>query len=36
MKPEMLVPVARQLLAHSQARGAQAMDLARALARAPA
>jgi CRP/FNR family cyclic AMP-dependent transcriptional regulator len=33
MKPEMLVPVARQLLAHSQARGAQATDLARALAR---
>ena len=33
MKPEILVPIARQLLSMSQARGAQATDLARALAR---
>ena len=33
MKPEMLLPVARQLLSRSQARGAQATHLARALAR---
>jgi CRP-like cAMP-binding protein len=33
MKPEMLLPVARKLLSQSQARGAQATHLSRALAR---